>query len=255
MAAALAFYTILSIAPFLVLVIFFASLLVSPQDIQGQVADVANRLIGPQGAEQLKALLGAGAVQGTGTLARLISALVLAVGSTGGVLQLQASLNRIWSNGPPKAGAGISGFFLKRVISFLMIPAVAAVLLISLVMTTVLRAVTDQLPSFLGTAAVQRGLGELATLTTVAILFAALFKYLPDARVSWGQAWRGAVVTGILFTAAKFGIGTYLGRQHLGSTFGAGSSIVLLLLWIYYSGLVFFFGAEITRARSPDRAG
>jgi membrane protein len=247
LAAALTFYTLLSITPLLVLIISIASLFVSPSDIQGEVAGVAKSIMGPQGAEQLKAMMSAGQVGDGSMVARIISAAVLIFGATGVMVQLQASLNRIWEVKPRPGRSGVKGFVVKRILSFAMILAVAFILLVSLIVTTGIRALADHVAGTLESKVAQFAIGEGATLLTVFLLFAAMFKVLPDAKISWRDVWFGAAVTAILFTGGKFLIGLYLGSQKLGSTYGAASSLVLILLWTYYSSLIFFFGTELTQ--------
>ncbi|MHB8955150.1 MAG: YihY/virulence factor BrkB family protein [Pirellulaceae bacterium] len=247
LAAALAFYTLLSLTPLLVLVISIASLFVSPSDIQGEVASVARSVMGPKGGEQLKAMMSAGSIPGESIIARIISVIVLIFGATGVLVQLQASLNRIWEVKAAPNRSGLMNFVIKRILSFAMILAVAFILLVSLIMTAAVRALADRFSGLLGSGAAQFVVGESVTALTVILLFGTMFKLLPDAKIAWKDVWFGAVVTAILFTVGKFLIGLYLGSQHLGSTYGAASSLVLVLLWTYYSALIFFFGTELTQ--------
>ena len=247
LAAALAFYTLLSLTPLLVLVISIAGLFVSPTDIQGEVAGIARSIMGPQGGEQLKAMMGASSIGGDGAIARVVSIVVLIFGATGVMVQLQGSLNHIWEVQPMANRSGVKGFVVKRILSFAMILAVAFILLVSLIMTTSVRALADHFSGVLGSKIAQFAIGESATAVTVILLFGAMFKVLPDAKISWRDVWFGAAVTAVCFTAGKFLIGLYLGSQNLGSTYGAASSLVLILLWTYYSSLIFFFGTEVTQ--------
>jgi len=256
LAAALTFYTLLSITPLLVLTISIASLFVSPADVQGEVESIAQSVMGPKGGEQLKALMSSGEVSGESTVARIVSIVVLIFGATGVMAQLQSSLNRIWEVRVKPDRNSIKNFILKRVLSFGMIMAIAFVLLVSLVVTTGVRAVADHFSGVLDSQAAQLAIGEGATLLTVILVFAAMFKVLPDAKIAWRDVWFGAAVTAVLFTTGKFLIGLYLGSQDLGSTYGAASSLVLFLLWTYYSSIILFFGTELTQmwARHQGRA-
>lgn len=256
LAAALTFYTLLSITPLLVLTISIASLVVSPADVQGEVESIAQSVMGPKGGEQLKALMSSGAVSGESTVARIVSIVVLIFGATGVMVQLQSSLNRIWEVRVKPDRSSIKTFILKRVLSFGMIMAIAFVLLVSLIVTTGVRAVADHFSGVLDSQAAQLAIGEGATLLTVILVFAAMFKVLPDAKIVWRDVWFGAAVTAVLFTTGKFLIGLYLGSQDLGSTYGAASSLVLFLLWTYYSSIILFFGTELTQmwARHHGRA-
>lgn len=245
--AALAFYTVLSLAPLLVLAVMIAGFFVRPEDVQGEVAQVARQIMGPEGAEQLKSMMGANAVSGEGLVARVVSLSVLAFGATGVMIQLQSALNRVWEV-QPDPQSGIKDFIFKRLLSLAMILAVAFILLVSLVATTVVRALANHFSAYLGSEATQHLIAESVTFLTVVLLFGAMFKLLPDAKVRWRDVWMGAGLTALLFTVGKFLIGMYVGSQNLGSTYGAASSLVLLLLWTYYSSIIFFFGAELTQA-------
>ena len=198
--------------------------------------------------------MAAGSIPGESVVTRIISMVVLIVGATGVMVQLQAALNHIWEVKAAPARSGIiKSFVIKRLLSFAMVLAVAFILLVSLIVTTTVRALADRLSGLLGSETAQFAIGESVTVLTVMLLFGAMFKVLPDAKISWKDVWFGAAVTSVLFTAGKFVIGFYVGSQNLGSTFGAASSLVLILLWTYYSSLIFFFGTELTQVWARRR--
>jgi membrane protein len=247
LAAALAFYMILSLAPLLVLMITIVGIFVEPQNIEGKVAETANTILGPHGAEQLKTVTGSGSLVGGSFWAKFANLAVLVVGATGVMLQLQAALNRIWDAPPaPRKRSLVARFLLDRVLSVGMILSLAFLLFLSLAVAPLVLAATRPLSDLLGQQIMRHVIDEGGTFLTVALLFTAMFKTLPRARVSWIYAGLGAAVTAVLFLGGKVLIGLYLGHQRLGSTYGAASSVVFILLWTYYSSLIFLFGAELT---------
>jgi membrane protein len=252
LAAALAFYTILSLAPLLVLLINIGSLFVAPKDVEGKVAATANDLLGPQGAEQLKTMMQPVGIARDTFSARLFSIVVLVIGATGAMVQLQSSLNQIWKARTPPGWAGVRNFLFKRLLSLAMIPALALLVLVSIVVTPVLWAVVRPLP--LDSGLVGFILNDGLTYLMVLAALIAVFKLLPDVPVSWKHALLGAAVTAVLFVVGKFLIGLYLAHENLGSTYGAASSLVFVLLWTYYSSLILLFGAELTHVWSERSA-
>jgi membrane protein len=183
------------------------------------------------------------------TMMNWISVLVLIFSATGVFAQLQASLNQVWGVEPDKAHSGTVQFLKKRLISFAMILAVAALLLASMLLTTILSATGDWVSQKLGIGrSVTFFVNELTSFVIIAVLFASIFKVLPDAHVPWKVTWIGAAMTALLFTLGKFIIGFYLGSKDMSTTYGQAGSLVLLLLWIYYSAIIFFVGAELTQA-------
>lgn len=257
MAAALSYYTIFSLPALLLLVLLITGLFVDPQTIQDQVLRQMQRLIGPEAARQGQAMLqntdwpGAG-----GPLTVMLSIGAMLFAATGAFAQLQVTLNRAWEVEPDPDRGGVRNFLLKRVLSFGMIVGVALLLLVSLVLQTLLlwfgSLVTALLPDAVTTIAL-RSLSLGASLLAAVLLFGAIFFVVPDARVRWRDAWKGALATGILFLLGNFLLGLYLSRSAPGSAYGAAGSLALILVWIYYSAMIFFLGAELTQVLSRRR--
>ena len=178
---------------------------------------------------------------------------MLLVGASGVFGQLQDALNTIWEV-QPKPGLGVWGFIRGRFLSFSMVLGTGFLLLISLLLTTALAAVGTWLGGLVpGWGSVLHVVDLAVTFGVVTLLFAMIFKYLPDAKVEWKDVWLGSVATSALFMAGKFAIGVYLGRSGIGSSYGAAGSLVVLLVWIYYSAQILFFGAEFTQVYANRR--
>jgi membrane protein len=243
--AALAYYTMLSVAPLLVIVTTIAGLIFGQEAAQGQLVQEMTDMVGPQGATAIQAMLKHAYHPTTGIIASIIGVIVLLLGATGVFVELQDSLNTIWGVTTQAAG-GVWGFIRTRLLSFVMILVFGFLLLVSLVLSATLAGLGHYLsgahPTFLFQA-----LNFLVSLAVVTVLFALIFKLLPDVHVSWKDVWIGAIVTGVLFTIGKFLIGLYLGNSSLGSTYGAAGSLAVFLVWVYYSALILFFGAEFSQ--------
>jgi membrane protein len=178
----------------------------------------------------------------------IVSLLVLVVSATGVVAQLQGSLNQVWQVQPDPERAGIRTLLKKRVLSLAIILTAALLLPLSMLLTTALTALGDQISSALGVGrAISMTVGEVATFLLAVLLFASMFKTLPDARVPWKVTWIGGLMTAALFVLGKFLIGLYLGSKDMSSAYGQAGSLVLVLVWTYYSAVIFFFGAELTK--------
>jgi membrane protein len=256
MAAALSYYTVFSLPALLVLVVLIAGAVTDPERIRGEVLNQMQTLIGQDAALQVRTILENTDRPGSGgplTLALGVAALLFA--ATGAFAQLQAALNRAWEV-EPDPDRGIRNFIMKRVLSFGMILGVAFLLLVSLVAQGVLAglgdAVAGALPDPISGLFLQL-FSLLLSLGVATVLFATLFQVLPDARVAWGDAWKGAAATGVLFILGNFLLGFYLARSTPGSAFGAAGSLALLLVWIYYSSMIFFLGAELTQVLARRR--
>jgi membrane protein len=182
-----------------------------------------------------------------GFLAAGLGLLVLLFGATGVFVELRDALNLIWK--VPDSGGVLRGLLKGRLLAFNIVVGTGFILIVSLLVSTALAMLADSFGSHLnGLDDVMRGLDFGVSCAVIATLFALIFKVLPDVPLSWRDVWLGAVVTSLLFTAGKFAIGAYLGTTRIASAYGAAGSVVLLLLWVYYSSLIFFFGAELTRS-------
>ena len=256
-AAALSYYTIFSLPPLLVLILMILGALVDPQDIRGQLELQIGTLMGPSATDQIRTILQEAHQPGGGaTLATVLSVVALLIGATGAFGQLQAALNRAWEVAPDPEQGGLKAFLLKRVFSFGMILSVAFLLLVSLVLSAALTAFGDALGGMLPegvSATLLQVLNQVVSFAVIAGLFAALFKVMPDAIVSWRDACIGGAVTALLFVIGKFLIGFYLGPSNPGEAFGAAGSLAIMLVWIYYSSMILLFGAEFTQAWAEGR--
>lgn len=250
MAAALAYYTIFSLPGFLIIVIFVAGFFLGNQAVHARIGQEIQGVVGRGGVDQIDTMMKAARQGNAGIWPTLIGIAVLIFGATGIVAQLQYSLNRIWRvKADPRVG-GIMPFIRKRILSFAMILAIAFVLLVSLVVTTVLNALDEKVGNWLPSTVSKDLLlaGNVAvSLVVVGAIFAAMLKWLPDARIAWRDVILGAIVTAILFEGGKFFVGLYLGRQNP-SAYGPAAALVLILIWVYYSAMIFFVGAEFTEA-------
>ena len=237
-AAAVAFYTALSFAPLLILLIWISSSLSS--DITRQMVQQVEQVVGPQAGEAVDMVVkNAEQEKNAGTLAGMLSILVLLFSASSVFAQLQKSMNRIWDV-ERKPGAGVGGWLRTRLLSFGMLLVIAFLLAVSLVVSAGI--------SMIGSGgAVWQVLNLIASLLIFFLLFAAMFKLLPDVHIEWGDVWVGAAITASLFIVGKYAIGKYLGMSSVGSAYGAAGSLVVLLVWVYYSTLIFFFGAELTQ--------
>ncbi len=249
--ASLAFYTLLSLAPLLVVIVAVAALVYGRDAARGQLVWQIQGLVGPDGARAIQGLVQGAYKPGTGVIATLLGFLTLAFGASSVVVELRDALNTIWHVPLDRCNTGLSSIFRlvkERFYSFAMILAIGFLLLVSLVLNAWIAAMGKFFASALPTS---ESLLHLATFLTsflvVTFLFAAIYKMLPDVRLRWSDVAVGASVTALLFTIGKQLIGLYLGKTSFGSTYGAAGSLVIVLVWVYYSGQLFFLGAEFTK--------
>jgi membrane protein len=245
--AALAFYTLLSVAPLIVVCIAIAGLIFGEKAAQDQIAHQVQSVVGVQGGQVLQSLLRDAYRPGSGIVAGAIGFLTLLFGASGVFIELRDSLNRVW--GVRSGGGGVvSGFIKQRFTSFAMVLGIGFLLLVSLLLSAMISAVGKFFQSYLPApeAVLQAG-SAVVTFITVTVLFALLYKVVPDTRIEWRDVGIGAAVTSLLFAAGKFLIGLYLGKASVGSAYGAAGSVVVFIVWVYYSAQIFFFGAQFTR--------
>lgn len=251
LAAALAYYTVFSLAPMLAIVITITGLLGQSEAARVQILSQVQSLIGPEGADFVANLLADTGSPAEGIVALLLGILTLLFGALGVFNELHTSLNIIWNIKVEKTKGflqSIKKLLIDRFLSFAMILAIGFLLLVSLVVTAALSATQETLGNALPFSEFFMQIVNLAiSVGVITILFALMFKFLPDAEIAWHDAWIGAFITSVLFSLGKAAIGIYLGNSAVGSTFGAAGSLVLLLLWIYYSAQILFFGAEFTQ--------
>jgi membrane protein len=245
--AALAFYTALSITPLLVITLGVAAFFLGDNAAAGQVSEQLRELVGDEGGNAIEDMIASANEPATGAFATTLSIITLLVGASGVFGQLQGALNTIWEV-QPKPGRGVWGFVRDRFLSFAMVMGMAFLLLVSLVITAGIAAAHNLLgglPDSLPWLA--QGINFAASFAVLTLLFGMMFKLLPDVKMAWSDVWLGAAVTAILFTVGKFAIGLYLGHSSMASSYGVAGSFVVLLVWVYYSAQILFFGAELTQ--------
>lgn len=248
LAAALAYYTAFALAPVLVIVIAIASFLFERSTVQNRIIEQLQGLLGPDGAKLVEGMLtSAQANEGGGFWPTVISVTLLIVGASGLFVQLQDALNTVW-NVEPRPDAGLWGLIRNRLLSFGMLLSIGFLLLVSLMLSAGLAAVSSLFGDALfGWDLGWRILNTIVSFGVITLLFALIYKVLPDATVSWSDVWIGSAMTALLFTIGKSLIGLYLGSSSVASAYGAAGSFVVLLLWIYYSAQILLFGAEFTQ--------
>jgi membrane protein len=247
LAAALAYYTAFSIAPLLLVVISIAGLVWSREAVQDQLDNQIRGLVGTETAETVQELVASADHPQTGVLATVIGVVTLFLGAAGVFGQLQDALNTVWGV-QPRPNQGIGAMLRARFLSFTMVFGIGFLLLVSLALSAFLSALNGWLISQLPFSEfVLQIINFIVSFGVVTLLFAVIYKVLPDAKISWRDVWVGAAVTALLFTVGKLLIGLYIGNSSTSSSYGAAGSFVVLLLWIYYSAMIFLFGAEFTQ--------
>lgn len=247
--AALAFYTILSLAPLVILVIAIVALVFGHSTAQDQLLGQVESLIGRQGADAVKGMIEHAQEPASGTFASIIGVITLLFGASGVFGELRSALNRMWGVKPQSDG-GVWGTIKQRFLSFGMVLAVGFLLLVSLVISAALAVPGKFLGGFLAMPEfVLSAINLVVSLAGTTVLFALIFRYVPGTRLAWKAVWIGAAVTAFLFTIGKFLIGLYLGKAAVGSAYGAAGSLIVVIVWVYYSAMIFLFGAEFTHVR------
>lgn len=248
MGAALAYYTIFSLAPMLVIVIAIAGFFFGHEAAQGEIVEQLHGLVGDTAAAAVEALLKSASRPGQGLIAASIGIVTLLIGASAVFAELQSALDRIWKVQTKKKG-GLRGLVFKRLLSFGMVLGLGFMLLVSLILSAALAAFAKWWSGMLGGwTIVLEALNFLVSFGVVTGLFAMIYKFMPSIRIPWRDVWVGALVTALLFTIGKSAIGVYLGTTNMASGFGAAGSLVVLLAWIYYSAQIFLLGAEFTWA-------
>jgi membrane protein len=247
MGAALAFYTIFAIAPLFVIVLAIASLWFGEEAARRELFGQVSGLVGSEGGEAIQALVSAAHHAKTGVWATAIALATLFVGVTGVFVQLQDALNSIW--GVRRApGRGLRNFIKDRLLSFALIVGIGFLLLVSLVLSAGLSALGKYMGGLLPVQeTLWQGINFVVSFGVITLLFAMIFKLLPDVKIAWRDVWIGAMLTALLFNLGKFLLGLYLGRSSVTSAYGAAGSLVIVLLWVYYSAQILFFGAKFTQ--------
>jgi membrane protein len=251
LSASLAFYTALSLAPLVVIVVGLAGLITERQQVADQLEQQIESLVGPPSRQLVHTILATTEPQG-GSLAATIGIVMLAISATGVFGELQAALNLIWEVKPKPINGVWANLWLwlrQRFFSLAIVLAIAFLLLVSLAVSAILAGVAHYLhgPELTRTL-LSRGREVAVSILVITFLFALLFRYVPDAEIRWRDVWLGGFVSAVLFTVGKVGIGYYIGRASIGTAYGAAGSLVVLLVWVYYSSMIVFFGAEFAHA-------
>jgi membrane protein len=248
LSASLAYYTVFSLAPLLIVIISLAGFFLGQEAVSGQLFHQISGIVGQASAKQIQEMISNASLSGKGTVSLIIGIVTLLIGATSMFGEMQDSINGIWGiKVHPKAG--IKAVIKNRLLSFGMVGTLGFLLLVSLAATTVVEGLGDRLKNIFpgGSVVLFYIINLLLTLATTTVLFAGVFKVLPDAKNRWKDVWIGAGATAVLFLIGKFLIGLYIAKSNVGSTYGSAGSLIVLLLWIYYSSFILYFGAEFTK--------
>lgn len=245
--AALAFYTLFAIAPLFLIVLAIAGFWFGEEAARRQLFEQLAGLLGHDGSEAIQALISAAHKPKAGAWATALAVGTLFVGATSVFVELQDALNTVW--GVQRArGRGLRNFIRDRLLSFAIVIGIGFLLLVSLILSAALAALGKMMSGLLPAQEfVWQILNFILSFGVIAFLFAIIFKVLPDAKIAWRDVWVGGVITALLFNLGKFFLGLYLGRASVASAYGAAGSLVVLLLWVYYSAQIVFFGAKFTQ--------
>lgn len=245
----LAYFTVFSLGPLLVVIISFCGLFLKRDAIEGKVYSVLQGFVGQDTAVQLQEIIKNASIGNSSTIAAVIGIVTLVIGATGVFAEIQDSINSIWGL-KPKPKHGLLKLILNRLLSFSIIVSLAFLLLVSLTVTGLIEAVNNRLRLHFPdvTVYVFYVINLVMTLGISMLIFAVVFKVLPDAKIKWKDVMTGAFVTAVLFLIGKFLISFYISQTNIGSTYGAAGSLVVILAWIYYSSLILYIGAEFTKA-------
>jgi membrane protein len=248
MGAALAYYTLFSLAPVLVVAIAVAGLAFGQEAVRGEVVGQIQGLVGKEGAHAVQAMLEGAAKPSSSIPATIIGIITFFLGATGAFLELQNDLDAIWRVKPKQSTSFLKSLVKQRLISFGLVLGFAFILLTSLLVSAALAALHTYMGNtFPGVAVLWEGLNVVVSLAVITALFAMIYKVLPDVQLSWSDVWVGGLVTAGLFTIGKSLIGFYIGTSAFESTYGAAGSVIVVLVWVYYSAQTILLGAEFTR--------
>lgn len=247
LSAVIAYYAILSLPGLLVIIINLVGSVWGVEIVQGQLTDEISKALGSNAADAIKTMMEETQNKNKSTIATVLGIGTLLYGATGVFYHLQLSLNQIWDINP-KNSSSFFKMLLDRTRSFAFILAIGFLLLVSFLVTTAISTLNNYIRSILPDVIVYIAfaLDALVSIAIITVLFALIFRYLPDAKIRWKTVWIGAIITSVLFVFGKFLLGLYFGEANPGSTYGAAGTVVLILLWVSYSCLILFFGAEFT---------
>ena len=249
LSASLAYYTIFSFGPMMIVIIYLAGLFWGKQAIEGAVLDQISGLVGQQAAEQIQQIIRNAAISTKNSLAAVIGFVALFISATTVFSEIQDTINMIWKLKATR-GKGWVKILMTRLLSFALIVTLGFLLLVSLFINILIEALMGRLQDLFpaGSVILLYVTNLIITFVVISILFGAIFKVLPDAVIKWRDVTAGAIFTAALFMIGKFLISFYLGKSDVGSTYGTAGSLVVLLLWVYYSSIILYFGAEFTKA-------
>ena len=249
MSSSLAYYTIFSMAPLLIIIISLSGIFLGQDAAEGKIYGQLAAFVGANTASQLQEMIKNASLSGKSVTAAIIGIATLVIGATTVFAQIQDSINFIWGL-KPKPKRGWLKFLKNRFLSFSVIIGLGFLLLVSLSISALIDGFSNSLQAYFPkvTVVIFYIINLLITLAITTLIFGAIFKVLPDAKIKWKDVLVGSVVTAVLFMLGKFGISFYIGKSQVGSTYGAAGSLVILLLWVYYSAIILYFGAEFTKA-------
>jgi membrane protein len=248
MAAALAYYTVFALAPMLIIIISIIQFFKGDEAVNGELYPQIASFLGAEAGAQLQEMIKNATISGSGTISTIISVVVLLLSATGVFAEIQDSINSIWHlRAKPKGG--MIKLLLSRLISFSMVVSIGFIMLVALMVNSVVESIMHRLERIFSDAMVYvaYGVNLLLTFVITTLLFAIIFKVLPDAVIKIKKVLPGAVATALLFMIGKFGITLYVSKSEIGSTYGAAGSIIVILVWVYYSAIILYFGALLTR--------
>jgi membrane protein len=249
MGAALAYYTLFALAPILIVVVAVGGMVFGPEAVRGEIVGQIGGLVGRDGAQAIQAILEGAAKSSVSIPVTIIGVITFLLGATGAFLELQDDLDAIWRVKPRSRGNFLHDLLMQRIISFGLVLGFAFLLLTSLVVSAALAGAHTYIGHvFPGVTVLWVAVNAVVSLGVITLLFAMIYKVVPDVKLKWSDVWVGALVTAGLFTVGKFLIGLYLGKSSFASTYGAAGSVVVILVWVYYSSQIILLGAEFTRA-------
>ncbi|GEO10567.1 YihY/virulence factor BrkB family protein [Segetibacter aerophilus] len=256
LSAALSYYTIFAIGPLLIIIISLSAIFYGRDAVQGRLYGQLNGLIGSDAALQVQEIIKNGQHSHKGIIGTIIGTVFLVIGATGIFTEIQDSINFIWSlRAKPKRG--IVKYLVNRLLSFSLIVSLGFLLIVSLVVSALLDLLSDRLTHYFphSTVYIFYVINIGIIFVIISLLFAIIFKVLPDGKIKWKDAFIGASFTSVLFIIGKAAIGFYLGRSNLGATYGTAASVIIILLWVYYTSLILYFGAEFTKSYALEYGG
>lgn len=253
LSASLSYYTIFSVAPFLVIVISIASIAFGREAVEGRVYGQIKQLIGPDAALQIQQIIANVQIKDHGVWGIVIGGLILIIGATGVFTEIQGSINYIWSI-KTKPRRGLLKLVVDRLLSFSLVVGIGFILLVSLIINSLMDALHERLLRLLPDSSVNLLYiaNFISIFVVITVMFTVVYKVLPDAIIAWKDSVIGAAFTALLFIIGKFLIGLYIGNSRLGATYGTVASIFVILVWIYYTSIILYFGAEFTKVYSRD---